>query len=258
MGKVKRITGITILGLALASLSFAQVVLVDDGLRARLSELDPRVPMVYFELAEEVADFSPEAEHTELAKKLFALAGGLDPQRLGRSSCLALAGLEEDYQRRKRLIMLANMLDRQSLRPQVGSTGELLSRNRPDALAVATAISAYRNGNGQDTIRILKVPARLALLKQVEHLIPGGTDRLLAEAARYQRGKRPMLSQEEINKLLELELALLVNDQRSWGSELLLTQGAPLVEADPSRLAETLGVDINRPYFRDGAWVNQR
>ena len=153
--------------------------------------------------------------------------------------------------------MLANMLDRQSLRPQVGSTGELLSRNRPDALAVTTAISAYRNGNGQDTIRILKVPARLALLKQVEHLIPGGTERLLAEAERYQRGRRPLLSKEEINKLLELELALLVNDQRSWGSELLLTQGAPLVEADPSRLAETLGVDINRPYFREGAWVNQ-
>ncbi len=245
------------MGLLVTSLTLAQMVALDDELQARLEALDPRIPLVYFELAEELADLSTKPENTEMAKRLFGLAGSLDPQRLGRSSCLALAGLEEDYQRRGRLTMLANMLDRHSLKPQVGSTGALLTRNRSDALAVATAISAYRNGRGQETIEILSEPAHLALLRQVEHLIPGGADRLIEESGRYQRGKRPTLSQREVDQFLELELALLVNDQRSWGSELLLTQGAPLIEADPTRLAETLGVDANRPYFRDGVWVNQ-
>ena len=54
--------------------------------------------------------------------------------------------------------------------------------------------------------------------------------------------------------MLELEAALLAGTERTWSSELAFGGGEPLIEVDPHRVAETLGVDPSRPYYRDGRW----
>ena len=65
------------------------------ALRQRLRDLKPSNPMAYLELAEEVADAAGGGGNLDLARHLFALAAALDPPRLGRSGCLALADLAE-------------------------------------------------------------------------------------------------------------------------------------------------------------------
>ena len=60
-----------LLGLVLASWSLAQQAAPDDDLNVRLESLDPRIPLSYFELAEDFADRASQQEHAEMAKKLF-------------------------------------------------------------------------------------------------------------------------------------------------------------------------------------------
>ena len=66
---------------------------------------------------------------------------------------------------------------------------------------------------------------------------------------------KPALSQIDLMTMLRFEAALLAGPHRSWSSDLLLTNGQPLIEADPDRLADMLGVDASKPYFRHGRWV---
>jgi hypothetical protein len=55
--------------------------------------------------------------------------------------------------------------------------------------------------------------------------------------------------------MLQFEAALLAGDNRSWAGDLLLTGGRPLIEVDPDRLDEALGVDASRPCYRQGKWT---
>jgi hypothetical protein len=55
--------------------------------------------------------------------------------------------------------------------------------------------------------------------------------------------------------MLRLETALLAGSDRPWSSALLYGEGRPLIEVDPARLEETLGVDGSRPLYRAGRWV---
>ena len=68
---------------------------------SRLEALHPSRPMEYFELAEEVADEAGDEAGRDLARRLFGLAGILDPEGLARSAALAQADLAaEDGDRR--------------------------------------------------------------------------------------------------------------------------------------------------------------
>jgi hypothetical protein len=55
--------------------------------------------------------------------------------------------------------------------------------------------------------------------------------------------------------MIELEAARLAQERRTWAEDLKVGGGRPLIEVDPDRLAETLGVDPGRPLYRGGSWV---
>jgi hypothetical protein len=227
---------------------------------ARLEKLRPSEPLAYYELAEEVADGAATTDR-ELARHLYALAGVLDPAHLGRSACLALSDLEENPAAKQRLLALASLLGsgmetQLSSAPTIAATQPSVEASAA-ALAVAEALSRYRRGQGGQALNALKKPAADELLKQNDRMLPGGYNRFMEDCKVY-KAQKPLLSADEVTRMLRLESALLAGVDRSWSTELLISGGAPLIEVDPGRLAESLGVDARKPLYRNGHWVENR
>lgn len=228
--------------------------------RDRLESLRPDKPIEYFELAEEIADQAVEPSHRELAKQLFGLAGALEPHRLGRSACLALADLEADDLAKRRYLALAWLLGPQNgyLDPFASLHPSRFGGEQPSTEAIiglCEAISHYRKGSGSQAQAALRKPGAVELLKQHGAHIPGGADRFLEDLKLYRGATRPALSATDVSRLVRLEAALLAGPQRSWSQEILLNDARPLIEVDPHQLAESLGVDPSAATYRNGRWV---
>ncbi|MCA9297208.1 MAG: hypothetical protein KC983_11840 [Phycisphaerales bacterium] len=223
-------------------------------LNERLAALRPSNPLAYFELGEEVADGATSIEERTLARTLFGLAGALDRDRFGRSACLALADIEEDAAQKRRLLALADLLDDgTSLRRRDGRT-QRKSIDPAAAFAVAQALHEYRQGSGTRALRALEQAGAMELLNAYDDALRGGARRFLEDCELYRSGDPPALSADDVSRMLHLEAALLAGADRTWTDELLLTDGATLIEVDPDQIAESLHVDVNRPVYRDGRW----
>jgi len=223
----------------------------------RLEALDPARPMAYLELAEEVADASGDDEHRALARQLFALAGVLDPGRLGRSACLALADLEPREPEKRRLLALAELLDDRA-GPE---TSEPAAETMTDfdvaaALAVGEALSFYRRGEGNRALPKLGMPGASELIDACQNVFRGGAARFIEDCRLYKGGRRPSLTETDLVSQLRLEAALLAGGRRTWSGDLLLSRGRPLPEVDPDRLDESLGVNGERACWREGKWMS--
>lgn len=231
----------------------------DPAWRERLEELDPGEPMNYFLLGEEVADAGRSSSERELARTLFGLAGALDPPRLGRSAALALADLAETDVERRRLLALATLLSDDLLQPPLthrGSDGVTIDEAGIDAiLAVTEAFSHYRRGQGAMALTALRERNADALLDACGKAIPGGAARFREDCRNYRGALRPSLTDGEIVRLLRLEQALLAGGERPMSAELLVAENDPLVEVDPTDLADSFGVDPNRSIYLNGQWI---
>ncbi|MFO0874889.1 MAG: hypothetical protein U0575_13085 [Phycisphaerales bacterium] len=222
--------------------------------KGRLEALRPQRPRDYFELAEEIADLASSPAEAALAERLFRLAGGLDPEGLGRSACLALADLASNPVDRDRLLIAATLLDRRG-----AASVEMNDADReatPEAvLALSEALSFYRRGIGQRVTKLLDQPGVAALLAAHASAIDGGPQRIREDAKFYRGQARPALRPEALASMLRLEIGLLAGRDRPWSSDLLLAANRPLPEVDPGRLESLLDIDIRHCVFRDGAWV---
>jgi hypothetical protein len=220
----------------------------------RLAALEPGRPMDYFELGEEIADAAAGEDDRDLARRLFALAGVLDRFRLGRSSCLALADLEEDPNARRRLQALAGLLgDRMHMTLSTQRTS--VEPTPGAALSVARALSHYRRGQGSKALDALEEPGATALLEAHQDALVGGLRRFVEDCKLYRGRLRPSISETDIDRMLHLELLLLAGINRPWSSELVLGYAFPLIEVDPERLEESLRIDASRCIYRDGRWI---
>jgi hypothetical protein len=222
----------------------------------RLEQLRPQEPTKYFELAEEVADAAETDSDRDLAAHLFALAGALEPDRLGRSACLALADMEENPQARKRLQALAALLPGATGSALVESSSAAADWTPAAAAAVGEALSYYRRGDGSRALTALKQPGADALLQRFSPMLPGGYQRFIEDCKAYQ-GQAPTLSAADVIRMLRFESSILAGRDRAWSSELLLSAGQPLIEVDPTRLEESLNVDVTRPVYRNRRWVER-
>jgi hypothetical protein len=237
-----------ILGAALLAAAAA------PGLEERLSALRPQRPMSYFELAEEIADAPQDQAQRDLARRLFGLAGALDPRRLGRSACLALYDLEPDENAKRRLLILAALLDE-----RVAGGGREPDRpvwaDRAAALAVSEAIGHYRRGEGSKAINRINAPGAADLLESCGGMVfRGGPERFIEDCKTYRGARRPGVPASDLLTMLRFEAALLAGEKRSWSQDLLLGGGRPLLEVDPDRLADSLGADPALACWRAGRW----
>jgi hypothetical protein len=251
----------------------SQIETASNVWTARLEALRPSEPLHYFELAEEIADVASDAQQRELARHLFALSGALDADHLGRSACLALADLEENLAVKRKLLALASLMTEKGLRTEDWGLSQIdqrqlspsslspqspaLSPQSSAALAVCEALSRYRRGQGPRALSALRKPGATELLQQHERLLPGGLNRFIEDCKLYTGQQKPTLSAADITRMLRFESALLAGGERSWSGELLLTGGEPLIEVDPARLEESLGVDASKPFYRGGRWVER-
>lgn len=226
-----------------------------DDWTDRLEALQPSDPLAYYELAEEVADRASDETQRDLAKRLFALAGILDSARLGRSACLALISMETRPHIKRRLQALASLLGGDT--PTFNFLqGEPRTTIDPvTALNVSEALGFYRRGLGSRALGKLRDEETLALLNSLDGLLRGGAKRFLEDCKLYNGQVRPSLSEPNLTKMLQVERALLSGRDRAWTSELLLTNGAPLIEIDTQRLDFLLDVDASLCRYREGRWV---
>jgi hypothetical protein len=222
----------------------------------RLEALSPADPMAYFELAEEIADGAGEPVQVALARHLFGLAGALDPQRLGRSSCLGIADLEPNEYARRRLRALAALLDRRPAGLVARRPGTVPEIHPEAALAVSEAISRYRTGDGTRALKLLQRPGAMDLLEAWGDVaFRGGAKRFTEDCRLYRGSREPTPTDKDLLLMLRFEAALLAGVNRSWTGDLLLNEGRPLIEVDPDRIEEALGVDGSMPCYRGGQWV---
>ncbi len=222
---------------------------------ARLAALDPTNPLAYFELAEDIADDHVDEAQRDLARHLFALAGVLDPARLGRSASLALADMEDREHVKRQLLALAALLDERGGVAGWGQPDEVPQISASAAVAVGEALSYYRRGRGSRALAVLEKPGAMALLESAGGVLRGGARRFVEDCKLYRGRRKPTVTEDDLRRMLQLEAAVLAGVDRAWSGELLLGRGRPLVEVDPDNLQQTLGVDASRPYYRRGRWV---
>lgn len=228
-----------------------------DDWDARLEQLRPQEPGRYLELAEEIEDAATSVVERELAKHLYALAGALEPERLGRSACLALAGMEEDEQVKRRLKALAALLPGAAGGVVLETSMATADWSPAAAAAVGDALSYYRRGDGPRALAALKAPGANALLQQYGRMLPGGYARFMEDCKAYKGQQAPTLSSADVIRMLRFESSILAGRERSWSSEAMLTGAPALIEIDPMQLEESLGVDASRPLYRKGRWVER-
>ena len=242
--------------LALAtSLMSAAAMPVEADWEPRLEALDPRQPMSYFELGEEIADAAASSESPrlkELARRLFGIAGRIDREGLGASAALALASLAPDRRTAARLRAVAAM---QAGRR--GSVGALPERPRVDAttaMAVSEAFGGFRTGRTSKLRVLLEDPEGLRLLERWDETLPGGVA-WLTERSRRSARSRPDLSEPEVLAMLRVEVGLLHALRPTWSSVLDLDDDEPLLEIPVENIDEMILDGELLPYRRNGRWV---
>lgn len=221
-------------------------------LEPRLEALDPSDPRAYFELAEDLADQDAE-ESRRVARRLFGLAGRLDPDKYASSAALGLAELASDARSRTRLRAAATMLP-----GGASSVPGRLRRNIDAATAfeVSEAFGDFRAGKMVKLRRMLEDPAIRRLLESSDDVLPGGV-RWLEES--MTSGRRiPELSNSDQLAMLRFELMLLESGRPSW-STLLAVEGDPaLLEFDAAGMERLLlDEETIRPVRRDRRWVER-
>jgi hypothetical protein len=247
------------LAVAAAGLGAAAPAGEPPAREARLAALDPARPLDYLELAEEVADALPASgadADRQLARRLYALAGLLDRERLGRSAALGLLGLESDRLQRQRLEAVARLLA-----PTASVEAAAFERIDADAaVAVSESFSALRRGRGSQGTSALRVSGADELLDRYGASMPGGAKRFREDLKVFRSGTmRPEIDRARRTAMFAIDDAILSaaaeRPDARFSTDLARGGDAPLLEVDSMRLEAVFGTDRSRPIWRDGQWV---
>jgi len=224
-------------------------------LEARLEALDPARPIEYLELAEEIAEGLEPGGGTDrtLARRLYGLAGRLDPDGLAASAALGIASLATDPRTRDRYRAAASLLDPDAVRGDGTARPEV---DAATAMEISEAFGEFRSGRAIGLRRTLQDPARVRLLRSWDEALPGGVDWLRRQVEAAGRG-RPALSRGDALAMIRVELALLDRGRPDWSTLLAVEQDPPIVDLRADRVPSLLLDDESaaRPRYRNGAWV---
>ncbi|MEM9082899.1 MAG: hypothetical protein AAGB34_04820 [Planctomycetota bacterium] len=264
---------------------------VPSGVEERLRALDPKDPMAYFELGEDIAYHATpgssqmDGQAAALAEQLFVLSYVLDVEaggnlELGPSVCLALLELTPEPQSERRVWLgaMADALGRDR-RPRLAAPEENASTQRAQ---FAEMLARFRAGEMRTVDRYLKRTNAISLLEgaglsneeaiELNELLedaierigtadpdrvqrrpaPGGEEYVLDRASRGNPG--PQLSASEMMIVLRAELALLGGEATRWSVQLTGPGSRPVRELSDQSLVETYAVDAERPVWSGDDW----
>lgn len=263
---------------------------VSRSFASRLEALDPARPEMYFELAEEVAEWGAESGARSLAIRLYVLAFELDRARGGRggvaaSSALGLAAATGNGRDRAWALALARVMDPRQAEASWARMAEPASVES-FAYRLATAVGEARSGDSRGAKRLLSDPDVSGALERFDAVMrrlgmSGGAPEVRRWAERgvcaVCAGERvvkvgrgpgevavcpqcggvpaPRLGEEELTGSLRFESWLLQGKPRTWASQLSVDGGVPLLDPVPEELARTYGVDAGKAVWRAGRWV---
>jgi hypothetical protein len=224
-------------------------------LEARLTALDPARPIEYLELAEEVAEGLASGDNADraLARRLYGLAGRLDPRGLAASAALGIASLTPDERTADRYRAAASMLDPDAAGPSAGVEAGV---DTATAMEISEAFGEFRTGRAIALRRMLQDPARERLLRSWDQALPGGLEWLKRQAEAAGKG-RPALDRSDALAMIRIELVLLDRGRPDWSTLLALEGDPPIVDLRVDRVPEMLLDDDSaaRPRYRSGQWV---
>lgn len=158
------------------TLSAAEVDQVLPSVSAtRLAGLRPENPKGYQLYAEELAEKRIDPEARETAIRLYLIAAHLDPDTLGRSCLLGMAGLAHDDDEARRFRAMAYLLDpnhdRRLLSPgSARAPSAVAAAVKPDA--ALQLVRMIRGGKRREVERLLEAEGGDAKLAELEQLMP--------------------------------------------------------------------------------------
>lgn len=259
----------------------------------RLHALTPADPEAYFLLGEELAAEPQTPGNLELSQRLYVLAIVLASRdealrTTAAGAALGLLDITRSEADRRALRSIASTLDpRFGTRDWSRSTEAGVSDDV--AYDAATTLGAIRAGMGTMVRNELKRPEIRSLIDRHSALITGALGQNILPELEHQadawpcpecRNERivtkrhtgqvervlcytcggnpgPVLTREQYIGQLRFEAQVLNSAPRSWGVQVAADLGAPLREADIAELPIRFGIDVTRPWFRDGAWVGE-
>jgi len=242
----------------------------------RLARLRAGKPDDYRDYAEELAEKRRDPEARDMALRLFLISAHRAPERLGRSSMLAMAEIARDADEANRFRAMAFLLD-----PNHDSQLLPAADSRSAGVAKADPREASRESNRESSpmllaLRQLRRGERDAARKIAERItgrgeiaaVPGvlSNDEFLAAC------REKPLAAPTLQKILRAEIALLdqaagnrpgravvaepaTTDEPRWQRELRLRGPAAALPLDLERLSE---FDPRLCEFREGQWTLPR
>ncbi len=177
--------------------------LIETVSAERLAALSPSQPQEYREYAEELAEKKLDPEARVMAVRLFQIAAWLDPSKTGRGALLGLVSVarpgEEEARFRAAAYLFDPRHDKALLRQASATTGKGKKEDDP-VQGLLEALRQLRRGRGQQARAALAPPAVSDELTAHQGIL--SREEFLAACSAKE------LSDEQLRKILELELAL--------------------------------------------------
>jgi ribosomal protein L37AE/L43A len=200
------------------------------------------------------------------------------------SAALAAAELTGLERERRWLVAMARAVDRTgTLRPVVAPDAEL---GETAGYRAALAVGAVRAGQGLLARRLLEDESVAAIFRRFNRSLTDSGSRATLMTLRREaqlwpcprcQGQKilkrgastielcpvclgahgPKISRGQLVAQLRFESVMLGTLPRTWASQFLMDRGEPLRDLDAADVAPTLGADVSRPRWREGAWVER-
>jgi hypothetical protein len=265
----------------------------DSRVAERLAALDPKQPDAYLALAEEIADTRADAALVDALLFHAVEQGSATPAGHATASgaCLALAERAKNPADRERYIALSGAFDGTSGPALALETARTTKAARAAEASidakVATLVGLARSGDGGWARTLLRQPEVADRLKVLDRVITRsgafrGAAGVEAEVQRWPctvcgnrrfdkrsasgdgaqaracpncKGKPgPSMNSEQFVASLRLEAWLLRTEEPGWGQRVAVEGGQPLAEVDLRAIAQSKGIDLDKPLWRDGQW----
>ncbi len=237
-------------------------IVIDDIVRAvdseRLAALTPGAPDDYRSYAEDLAVKTEDPEARVMAIRLYLIAAYLDPDELGRSCLLGMAGLARTPDEERAFHAMAFSLDADHdpalLKAPKVTASAYTGLKAIDRQALRTAVRLLRSGKMAEAERYFSRPAVRAAATYYSHVI---------SEAEYQEAVRVegRLSDRLLRKFLTLELTLSDTEATEttdkspavapWSQLIARDDTAPIT---PRSLLAITEFDPRKSVYQEGKW----
>jgi hypothetical protein len=263
-------------------------------LESRLSALDPDEPVRYFLLGEDLMD-EGQIDGARRLFVLASSLDPLNLGRSSCLALAELADREENPDEHKRLLGIARMYPAPPEAAEIELDNSSAIEHHRAAALISAMLGFYRRGEGAKALRSLELngyteaimleygPSFGSFADIISYCkshsrcpeckgeliikcygcrggadpghcnVCGGDHFIICTDCGGKHG--PELTSNEIDHMLNFEVALLSGRKTSWSSQITLDGGRPRPVLEPDSLASSFNIDVRETVYRDGRWM---